>query len=128
VPASWFARGMAGAAWLPVDDDARSIHAFEVKTAKWERTWTFPDGVSDFALHRDGNLAAVSCWDGNLYLVHRDGRAATRVEAGGAARLRWSPDGKFLIAGTDGGEVIRLDEGGRVEWRTRLPVAEPRCF
>jgi glyoxylase-like metal-dependent hydrolase (beta-lactamase superfamily II) len=127
-PASWFARGMAGAAWLPADPDARSVHAFNVASGTWERAWTFPDAVSDFALHPDGDRACVSCWDGHLSLIHRDGRAATRVDIGGPARLRFSPDGKFLVAGTESGEVIRLDGNGAVEWRTKLPAAEPRSF
>jgi glyoxylase-like metal-dependent hydrolase (beta-lactamase superfamily II) len=127
-PASWFARGMAGSAWLPADEDARSVHTFDVASGTWARTWTFPDAVSDFALHPEGDRAALSCWDGNLYLLRRDGREATRVDVGAPARLRWSPDGKFLVAGTERGEVIRLDASGAVEWRTALPVAEPRSF
>jgi glyoxylase-like metal-dependent hydrolase (beta-lactamase superfamily II) len=127
-PASWFARGMAGAPWLPADPDARSIHLFDVAAGKWGKTWTFPDAVSDVALHPSGDRAWVSCWDGNLYQIRRDGGAATRVDVGAPARLRWSPDGKFLVAGTESGDVIRLDDAGSVEWRTKLPVAEPRSF
>jgi glyoxylase-like metal-dependent hydrolase (beta-lactamase superfamily II) len=127
-PASWFARGMAGAAWLPADEDARSVHAFNVAAGTWERTWTLPDALSDFALHPDGDRAWVSCWDGRLYQIWRDGRAAAHVDLGGPARLRFSPDGRFLIAGTESGEVIRLDGGGALEWRTKLPVIEPRPF
>ncbi len=127
-PASWFARGMAGAAWLPADADARSVHVFDVGAARWDRAWEFPDAVGDFALHPGGELAWVSCWDGNLYLIHRDGRPATRVDAGGPARLRFSPDGSFAVAGTDAGEVIRLDAAGKPAWRTKLPASEPRPF
>jgi glyoxylase-like metal-dependent hydrolase (beta-lactamase superfamily II) len=124
-PMAWFARGMAGAAWLPADGDARTVHAFDVARGAWERTWEFPDAVADLALHPDGRRAWVSCWDGGLYLLHRDGRPAARVEAGGPARLRWSPDGTFAVAGTDRGEVLRLDGAGPPRWRTRLPAADP---
>lgn len=125
-PASWFARGMAGAAWLPADPDARSIHAFDIAAGRWERAWEFPDSVADLALHPDGERVWVSCWDGNLYLLHRDGRPATRVEAGGPARLRFHPDGSFAVAGTDAGELIRLDASGKAAWRVKIPASEPR--
>src|SRR6185503_10141458 len=46
-PASWFSRGMAGAAWLPTDPDARSVHLFDAKAMRWERTWEFPDAIGD---------------------------------------------------------------------------------
>jgi glyoxylase-like metal-dependent hydrolase (beta-lactamase superfamily II) len=125
-PASWFARGMAGAAWLPADPEARRVHTFDVAAARWERAWQFPDAVADLALHPDGERAWVSCWDGNLYWIHRDGRAATRVEVGAPARLSWSPGGSFAVAGTEAGEVIRLDTAGEAVRRTRLPVTAPR--
>lgn len=127
-PASWFARGMAGAAWLPADPDARSVHIFDVAAGRWERTCEFPDAVADLALHPDGGRAWVSCWDGNLYRIHRDGRVEARVEAGGPGRLRWGPDGSFAVAGTEAGEVIRLDAAGKPVWRTRLPATGPRPF
>ena len=127
-PASWFARGMAGAAWLPADPDARFVHIFEVGAGRWERAWEFPDAVADLALHPDGERAWVSCWDGNLYLIHGDGRVAARVEAGSPARLRFGPDGSFAVAGTEAGEVIRLDAVGKPTWRTKLPVTEPPSF
>jgi hypothetical protein len=125
-PASWFARGMAGAAWLPADPEARLVHVFDVGAGRWERAWEFPDAVGDLALHPDGDRAWVSSWDGNLYLVHGDGRVAARVEAGGPARLDFAPDGSFAVAGTEAGEVIRLDAAGKAVWRTKLPVAAPR--
>lgn len=123
-PASWFARGMAGAAWLPADPDARTVHVFDVAKGRWDQAWEFPDAVADFALHPDG--AWISCWDGALYRLRGDGQLAARVEVGGAARLRL--DGSFIVAGTEAGEVIRLDAEGKVAWRTKIPVTEPRPF
>jgi glyoxylase-like metal-dependent hydrolase (beta-lactamase superfamily II) len=118
-PASWFARGMAGATWLPADKDLRTVYAFD--GAGWAKVAAFPDAVADLALHPAGDRAWVSCWDGNLSLLHRDGQTAKRVDAGGPARVRWSPDGSFAVAGTESGEVLRLDG-----WRTKLPTAEPK--
>ncbi len=125
-PASWFARGMAGAAWLPADPDARFVHVFDVGTGRWERSWEFPDAVGDLALHPDGERAWVSCWNGSLFLLGWDGLVAARVEAGAPARLRFSADGAFAVAGTEAGEVIRLDASGKPAWRAKLPVTEPR--
>jgi len=124
-PASWFARGMAGAAWLPADPGARSVRVFDVGSGQWNRTWGFGDAIGDVAVHPDGDRAWVSCWDGALYLLHLDGRPPARVDAGSPARLHFSRDGSFAVAGTETGEVIRLDASGKATWRTRLPVSEP---
>jgi glyoxylase-like metal-dependent hydrolase (beta-lactamase superfamily II) len=43
---------------------------------------------------------------------------------GDAARVRWSADGRFAVAGTQGGEVWCLDADGQVRWHTPLPAAE----
>jgi glyoxylase-like metal-dependent hydrolase (beta-lactamase superfamily II) len=125
VPMSWFARGMAGSAWLPGDADARTIYEFDVARKTWRTAWEFPDAVSDFALRPDGQAAWVSCWDGRLYFVQRDGRAPVEIDAGGPARLKWSKDGGLAVAGTERGEVLGLDGSGKLRWRVKLPVAEP---
>jgi len=124
-PASWFARGMAGAAWLPADPDARTVHCLDVAARRWEIAWEFPDAVADLALLPDGERAWVSCWDGGLSLVHRDGRAPLRVETGGPARLAARADGSSVVAGTEAGELLRVDGAGKVAWRSKLPAAEP---
>jgi len=120
IPASWFARGMAGAVWLPADPDARRIHVYDVSAGRWEPALEFPDAVADVALNW------VSCWDGNLYRI-KDGKLAARVEVGGPARLKAARDGSFVVAGTDAGEVIRVD-GDKVAWRTKLAATEPKPF
>lgn len=124
-PQSWFARGMAGSAWLPADDRARAVYEFDVSTKEWKTLWTFPDAVAHVAIHPDGDRAWASCWDGKLSLLRRDGRVLAAIDASGPARLAWSRDGRWAAAGTDRGEVIGLDGAGAVRWRKMLPVAEP---
>ena len=125
VPASWFARGAAGCAWLPADGaEAHTILAYDVARRAWSAAWRFPDAVADLALRPDGQAALVSCWDGRAYLVGRDGAVGTVVEFGGPARLRWSGDGAFAVAGTESGEVFCLDRDGKMRWKTALPAAE----
>jgi len=124
VPASWFARGTAGSAWLPTDDDARTIYVFDVAKNAWETAWSFPDAVSDAAIFPEFDAAWVSCWDGCLYRVHRDGRILSTIDVGSPARLKWSRDGVFAVAGTDAGDVLRLEQDGTVKWRLKLPVTE----
>jgi metallo-beta-lactamase class B len=125
VPLSWFARGAAGAVWLPADRDANAILEYDLAHASWRTAWEFPDAVSDFALDPQGRQAWVSCWDGRLYRLPREGGVAGVTEIGGPARVRWSRDGEFGIAGTQAGEVLRLDPDGVVRWRIRLPTHEP---
>jgi hypothetical protein len=48
-----------------------------------------------------------------------------KVRVGNQARLHWSADGRFAVAGTQDGEVHKIDREGQVVWRTRLPVADP---
>lgn len=122
-PLSWFARGSAGCAWRPADEEARRILRFDPARKSWEQDAEFPDSVADFALHR--GKALVSCWDGRIYRLDPEGRVLGRVEAGGPCRLRWSADGSFAVAGTEGGEVLCLDPEARLRWRTRIPSSSP---
>ena len=39
------------------------------------------------------------------------------MAVGGPARLRWSKDARFAIAGTQRGEIICLADDGRLRWR-----------
>jgi glyoxylase-like metal-dependent hydrolase (beta-lactamase superfamily II) len=122
---SWFARGAAGSAWLPTDEGGRSLFEYDIDRGTWSTLWTFPDAVSDVAVHPDGGRAWVSCWDGRLTLVQRDGGAAVTVEAGSPAKVAWSRDGSFAVAGTQGGEVLCLDGTTQPRFRVHLPTAEP---
>lgn len=114
-PMSWFARGSAGAAWLPADPDARRVYVTDGRT--WTVAGDYPDAVADVAVHPDGTRALVSCWDGRLY--------GTALEVGAPARLRWSRDGRAAVVGTAAGDVLCLDASGAVRWRLRLPSQDP---
>jgi glyoxylase-like metal-dependent hydrolase (beta-lactamase superfamily II) len=125
VPASWFARGAAGSAWLPADGaDAHTIFVYDVFTQTWSAALRFPDAVADLTVHPDGKRALASCWNGHAYLLDKDGAARADLDLATPARLRWSPDGSFALAGTEAGEVFCLDRDGKVRWKTALPAAE----
>jgi len=124
VPMSWFARGLAGCPWLPADDKANRVFVFDITRAQWSMSWQFPDAVSDFALHPQGQTTLASCWNGRLYLVRYDGTVQATIEVGGPARLWWSADGRFAIAGTQKGEIWRMESDGRTAWHASIPVRQ----
>jgi glyoxylase-like metal-dependent hydrolase (beta-lactamase superfamily II) len=121
-PASWFARGVAGAAWLPVDGAARTLYRVALDSRR-ALAIAFPDAIADCAVSIRGRTL-VSCWDGRLYLLEDSGELVTSLEAQGPARLAWSHDGTFAVAGTEGGRLLRIDENGEVTWIRTIPVTE----
>ena len=123
-PLSWFARGLAGRPWLPADQGAKTMFVYDLQRKAWIEAWHFPDAVSDFDIHPDGNRVLVSCWDGKVYLVDRNGVLLHQASVSQPARLRWSADGRFAILGTQGGEVASLDSEGKSRWKMTLPVAD----
>ncbi|HEV3341924.1 MAG TPA: MBL fold metallo-hydrolase, partial [Pirellulales bacterium] len=123
-PQAWFARGMAGKAWLPADPASRTAYVYDLASRAWTFAFRLPDAVSDLGLHPDGVRALVSCWDGRLYWLDRQGGHETLAEVGDAARIGWSPDGRFAAVGTQRGALCRVEADGRVGWTTQLPVAE----
>jgi len=124
VPANWFARGLAGCPWLPADDTAHTVFVYDLAQKAWKAPWRFPDAVADFAARPDGSRALVSCWDGRLYLLDRNGGLVAKLQAGGPARVRWNPEGTFAVAGTQEGTVLRVDADGQEVWRKKLPATE----
>jgi glyoxylase-like metal-dependent hydrolase (beta-lactamase superfamily II) len=121
-PISWFSRGLAGRPWLPADPQADTVFVYDLRRRAWTGTWRFPDAISDLAVRAAGDRALVSCWDGILFLVGSDGVTQAHVNVGSPARLRWSADDRFAVAGTSLGEVVSLDADGQVRWKTALPV------
>jgi glyoxylase-like metal-dependent hydrolase (beta-lactamase superfamily II) len=122
-PASWFSRGMAGAAWLPIDSPARTLYHFDLASGAIQAS-AFPDAVADCTVSSTTGSALVSCWDGRVYLLRETGRRETWVDAGGPARLAWSGDGLFAMAGTGNGDLLEMDQNGTVKWRCLIPVSE----
>jgi hypothetical protein len=122
-PASWFARGMGGAAWLPTDRATRTVYAVSVSRGS-ARGLVFPDAVADCAVSPQEAVALVSCWNGTTYLVSADGEITALVEARTPARLAWSADGSFAVAGTEHGRLMRVERDGKLAWDREIPVAE----
>jgi metallo-beta-lactamase class B len=123
VPMNWFARGMAGEAWLPADPGSKEIYGHD--RLGWSKRLRFEDDIHDAALSPDGRTFCVSSRDGHLHLVRLDETDADSIEIGTVARVRWSRDGRFVIAGTDAGEVICLTPEGTIRWRVKLPSTAP---
>jgi glyoxylase-like metal-dependent hydrolase (beta-lactamase superfamily II) len=121
-PASWFARGVAGAAWLPVDGEARTLYRVEADSRR-ALAIAFPDAIAYCAVSIRGRIL-VSCWDGRVYLLEDSGELVTSLEAQGPARLAWSHDGAFAVAGTESGRLMRIDENGDVAWSRPIPVTD----
>ena len=122
-PASWFARGMAGEPWLPVQADARTVYRVTVAT-RTAVAFNFPDAVADCApCPTDGDVL-ISGWDGQTTLLNADGKVAAKWELNSPARLAWSADGSFAIAGTASGQLALLERDGKPGWKQSIPVTE----
>jgi glyoxylase-like metal-dependent hydrolase (beta-lactamase superfamily II) len=123
-PTSWFARGMAGEPWLPVQADARTVYRVNV-AARATTAFSFPDAIADCAPNPADGRVLVSGWDGQVILLATDGKAITKHELKSPARLAWSGDGSFAVIGTASGQLARLERDGKLRWKQSLPVAEP---
>jgi glyoxylase-like metal-dependent hydrolase (beta-lactamase superfamily II) len=122
-PKAWFARGMAGAIWLPVDAPARTVYRIGIEDRSTV-AFEFPDSVADFCLSPRSGQELISCWDGRIYLLDHGGGVSAKLEAGGPARLAWSGDGAFVAAGTAEGRLLRIDTNGALAWSKAVPVTE----
>jgi glyoxylase-like metal-dependent hydrolase (beta-lactamase superfamily II) len=123
-PAAWFARGMAGAVWLPVDAPARTIYHI-IPASREALALALPDAVAHCAISPKNGRALVSCWDGQIYLVETAGKVLAKLDAGGPARLAWSRDGSFAVAGTASGRLLRIEQSGKAVWDRLIPAAAP---
>jgi glyoxylase-like metal-dependent hydrolase (beta-lactamase superfamily II) len=124
-PAAWFARGMAGAVWLPVNAPARTLYRFALDSGA-AQAFVFPDAVADCAVSPVHGSALVSCWDGRVYLLRGAKERREVLHAAGPGRLAWSGDGKFGVAGTDGGQLLRVEQDGKLSWSNSIPVPETK--
>ena len=122
-PASWFARGMAGEPWLPVQADARTVFRIHVPTRSAVSVG-FADAVADFSPSPAGGGALVASWDGAATLVDANGRLAKTWKLGSPARLAWSAAGMFALAGSAEGKLFRLEADGKLAWQQALPVTD----
>jgi glyoxylase-like metal-dependent hydrolase (beta-lactamase superfamily II) len=127
VPMAWFARGLAGCVWRPTDNDANTVFVYDLQRRSWLAAWQFPDAVNDLAVHPSGEKVLISCWDGWLYLVSREGGIRAKLEVGGPARLAWSQEGSSAVASTVMGQILGLDDQAKMRWRVTPPAtgAEP---
>jgi glyoxylase-like metal-dependent hydrolase (beta-lactamase superfamily II) len=123
-PASWFARGMAGEAWLPVDGQARTLYRVALNSRAAEAL-VFPDAIADCELNLADGQALISCWDGWIYLLSREGKLVARHNANGPARLAWSNDGAFAVVGTAAGRLMRVEQNGKVSWSRVIEATDP---
>lgn len=119
-PASWFSRGMAGEPWLPVDKPANKIYRVHLGSGTADAV-ILPDAVAQCALTTAHARALVSCWDGWIYILTPDGKLQSRCNLGRPARVAWSHDGKFALAGTTDGRLLRINEHGKVAWTRKIP-------
>ena len=122
-PASWFARGMAGEPWLPVQADAHTVYRVDV-AARAATAFGFADAIADCVPCPADGRALVSGWDGRVTLMSADGKVVAKQELNASARLAWSGDGSFAIAGTASGQLARLERDGKLSWKQSLPVTE----
>src|SRR5207245_6676765 len=83
----------------------------------------FPDAVADVSISPTNGPALVSCWDGEIYFLDRAGAVSAKRDAGGPARLAWSGDGDFAVAGTAEGRLLLLEQSGALTWSKAIPVA-----
>jgi glyoxylase-like metal-dependent hydrolase (beta-lactamase superfamily II) len=122
-PTAWFARGMAGVPWLPVDRPARTLYRIELDS-RTATALSFPDAIADCATSSANQRAIVSCWDGRTYLLENT-NLMTTMDVGSPARVAWSGDGAFAVAGTTDGRLLRVEESGKLTWSRTIPVTDP---
>jgi RNA polymerase sigma factor (sigma-70 family) len=89
-------------------DDVHTIHVFDLKTGKEQRTFGIPnvDGVAAMAITPDGKRLAtrgggdsfVRLWDVDKGTIER---TVDFPEDGAARLLKFTPDGRTLIAGIE---------------------------
>jgi metallo-beta-lactamase class B len=124
-PHHWTARGLAGQAILPADDDARSLELLDVETGAMHAL-EFPDAICDVDVGASGRIA-VGCWDHRVYQLDPEqvvkGDRPAGIDVGGPSLVRLGQGGSAVIVANTSGVVSRLDRAGRTTWRTDLNEA-----
>lgn len=124
-PASWFARGVAGEVWRPTDLPARTLLHVTIPERRIEQV-ALPDTVTHADVDPTTNSLIVSCSAGCMFLVTppQAKNAPQRIaDLKSPARVTWSNDGSFAIAGTADGRVVRCNRDGQIVWDKAIPVA-----
>jgi metallo-beta-lactamase class B len=120
-PHSWTSRGLAGQPRLPADDHAEDLYVLDVVSGKVGRL-TFPDAIADLAVTLRG--AALSCWDGRIYLLSESNLAEAKrpagIDVGGPGLVAASRDGMRVVLAGANGVVRLLDAAGKECWQTDL--------
>ena len=68
--------------------------------------------VRDFDVAPDATMVAVGTWADKLYVFDRKGKLLWHRDVAGAPLVRFSPDGKTLVAGTSRGVIHLLSSDG----------------
>jgi glyoxylase-like metal-dependent hydrolase (beta-lactamase superfamily II) len=121
-PAAWFARGVNGSVWLPTDPPARTL-LFATISAGQVTPIVMPDTVSHAAVNPQDGKLLVSTRNGSLSLATTE---QTRLvsDLKSPARVAWSSDGRFAVAGTADGRLARCNQEGIIVWDKEIPAAE----
>jgi hypothetical protein len=83
--------------------------------------WSYSVGEECWGgdVNTDGTLFAAGCHDGGIYVINVSGASSWTARAPSMVRwVRFSPDGRYLIAGPTGDSDLALFEAanGRVVW------------
>ncbi|HEY1786352.1 MAG TPA: hypothetical protein VGG30_12410 [Pirellulales bacterium] len=85
------------------------VRLWDVKRRKEIISYPTERGVSAVAISPDGRQVAWSTWAHDVVLQTVGGEQRLRENVGQLAQLTFSPDGKLLVAATDGRKVLAWD-------------------
>jgi glyoxylase-like metal-dependent hydrolase (beta-lactamase superfamily II) len=121
-PASWFARGVKGAVWMPTDSSAKLIYRVSNDGQRMEE-FAMSSAVAHAAVNPVDGRLLVSGHDGSLRFL-TDDQPQRLADLNSPARVAWSSDGSFAIAGNERGRLLRIERDGSIAWDKELPSAE----
>lgn len=119
-PAAWFARGVNGCVWLPTDAPARKLLQVKIPSAE-VKSIELSDTVAHANVHPQDGKLVVSTILGDLLLVTPDHfKPVGQLKS--PARVCWSPDGQYAVAGTADGKLVRCNRDGTIVWTKEIPI------